>query len=108
MPIFLVSILKSEMNIKGCIILLLINASISWKHISVGQIKLPMCLIVFMGIYLVPFIRQRYSLPLLGFSDCQGECFKHLHHLCFLLLQAINKAIVENSIFIDSILYQQA
>lgn len=55
-----------------------------------------------------PFITQHHSLSLLSFSDRQGECFKHLHHLCFLLLQAISTAVVENSIFIDSILYQQA
>jgi len=64
-----------------------------------------------MGVYLVPFIRQCCILPLLGFSDDQGEYLKHLHHLCLLLLQAVSMGIADtkkNSIFVDSTLYQQA
>lgn len=66
--------------------------------------KLPMCLIVFMVIYFVPFIGQCSVLPLLVFSDHQGKCLKHLHHLCSLLLQAVSTGIADNkknSIFID-------
>lgn len=51
----------------------LINASISWNHLSVGHIKSPMCLFLFMCVCLVPFIRQCYMPPLFRFSAHQGE-----------------------------------
>lgn len=102
---------KSETNIKRYRILLLINDSISYKHLSVGQIKLPICLIVFTGVCLVPFIRLELYSSTAHFFWPSEECLKHLCHLSFLLLQAFVMGIADTkkkSIFIYSTLYQQA